>query len=329
MSTIPGSLPNNRVIRVLVADDETLLAQRLVEYFTEKGFIARGARNGTEVTTLLEHWKPDFVFYDLMLPEMNALTFLGKMNKEGRLGENKMRVFVLSGHNNAANVKECMRLGASEYVAKPVAHADLLARMILHLQPKREVGAYQPNSSEDFESAQYYMHLTDLTLREALKGQPTEDCLHNLTGLLGVSFKAVRVSVIRCTMESRRGYVIASSDKKNIDALEIDLVKYPEISYVLNNDKLLAVDNLAADPTLHFVTKQSKSIIFNSMLVAPIRVNGNAWGVLSIRLAESKQRATEFEMRFAQLVAHVVGLVVYAEPRLYVNMGKQGEGEAA
>lgn len=314
-------------IRILIADDDNLLATRLERFLSSKGFHVRAARTGSEAMKLSRDWKPTFVFYDLMLPEVNALEFLRQVKAASLLGDDKMSVFVISGHNDPQNVRQCIQLGATEYIAKPYRHADILARVVLHLRPKREVSEYQGRSKQDFESAHYFLHLTDLTMCEALKGGPTTETLHNLTGMIGHSLDAVRVSVTMCELSNRKGLVIASNDKRSIEGIELDLAKYPEILYVLNNDKMLAIDNLAADPTMHFVTLKAKSIHFNSLIVVPIRIWGKMWGVLSVRLSEAKKTPlSEFELRYVQLTAHVMAMVIAREEALCPEKPSQNSG---
>jgi transcriptional regulator with GAF, ATPase, and Fis domain len=65
---------------------------------------------------------------------------------------------------------------------------------------------------------------------------------------------------------------------------------------------------------MHFVTRKDKQISFNSMIVAPIRIGNEVWGTLSIRMPESKKRLQEHEIRFAQLVANVAGMVILRDP---------------
>ncbi len=315
-----NTLRTQSSVRVLIADDESLLAQRFADFLSEKGFQTKIARTGSEATEHFKKWQPDFVFYDLMLPELNGMSFLKKLRAEGFKASESSGVFILSGHNDPANIRECMRYGALDYIAKPVTQADLLSRLILQMRPKREIQEFKARTASDYDSAAYFMHLTDLTLREALKGNPVEECLHNITGMTAVALKAVRVSVVKCHWSSKAGQVIASNDKRSIGGLTIQLSKYPEINYVLNHDKLLALDNLAADPTMHFVTKQTKSIEFNSLVVAPIRIGGQIWGVFSARLPESKQKPlTDFEIRYCQFIAHLVGLVVVRDAALLLS----------
>lgn len=303
----------SRPIRILVADDETLLSERMIIFLTEKGFECRYVKGGTQIANILATWMPDFIIYDLMLPDLNGLEFLRQLRQANLLGNDKIKVFITSTHNVGSNVKECLKLGASDYLIKPIKHQDLFMRLVLHMQSKKEIVDPKQGTAE-IENAQYYLHLVDLLLRESLKPGSAEELLHRLTVMVGMSMKAVRVSMVECDPDARSGWVVASSDNSKINRLKLDLFKYPEILYVLRNEKMLALDNLAADPTMHFVTRQNKEITFNSMIVAPIKISGHYWGVLSIKMADSKQQVNEFEMRYAQLAAHVMGLQIRPEP---------------
>lgn len=300
-------------VRVLIADDEVLLAQRLADYLNKRGFLVKTVRGGNEAKIQLEQWLPNLVLYDLMLPEANALQFL--KSSQTLLTQQGTKVVVVSGHNDPRNSRECLRSGAIDYIQKPFQHAELLNRLVMLLRAKNEIPEYKPVA--DSNNAQYFIHLTDLTLREVLKGASIEETLFNLVGLVGLSFGAVRASLISCPPGSQTAKVIAANDNRHIGNLEIEMKKYPEIQYVVNNDKLLALDNLASDPTMQFVSRVTKMISFNSMLVAPVRIHGRIWGVLSLRLPETRKTSfSAFEVRFSQLAANVMGTVILREPKL-------------
>lgn len=301
----------------MIADDEILLGQKLTEFLNSKGFEAKFVDSGIEARKIMATWKPRFVLYDLVLPDLNALAFL-KLNATDPEEANipKPKVIVFSGHNNPQNIRECIRLGAIDYVSKPATHESVLQRIVLHMQPKHEIAEYRVKNLEESESSLLFLHLTDLTLREALKPQSSHDALFNLTCLMSLSLKAVRVSVIKCDRELRKGHVVASSDRRDINGTIIDLNKYPEINYVLNTEKTLAVDNMAADPTMHFITRLSKQVHFNAVLVSPIRLNGVGWGVLSVRMPDSRKNINEFEIRWTQIVANVAALIALRDEEL-------------
>jgi hypothetical protein len=252
---------------------------------------------------------PDFMLYELTVTDTNAISFLHHLKKEDLLGPEKIKFFVLAKESTPYYIRECIKHGASDFLVKPLKPGDLMQRLLLHLRAKKDLPDFSAGFS-DTNSAHYYMYLTDLLLRESLKGQAPEATLHRLTALTAISLNAVRVSTICCDFENRTGWVFGSSDKRDIKGLEIDLFKYPEVLYVLRNEKLLAIDNLAADPTMHFVTKHLKDVKFNSLIVCPIGINGKMWGALSARMADSQQKVSDFQIRYAQLVAHVMGLII-------------------
>ncbi len=307
----------NAEVRVLVADDEMVVAERLVDFLSNNGFYTRFVRDVVEAKNMLLNWRPDFILLDLMLSEGKAVSFLKDMQQKGLLGEDKIRVIMLSGHNHEANVKECMKWGANDFIVKPFKYVDVLSRLVLHKQKKRILEetverSETPNLNQD---AKYYMNLTELTLREALKvGVDPKETLYNLSRMVAMATKAVRVSIVHCNYYDREGQVWASSDKKVMGELKLDLSKYPEVLYVVHNSKLLALDNLDIDPTMSFVTKQNKSIKFNSLIVCPILLNREVWGVVSVRLPETRtEKLSDFEIRFVQIVANVMGTVLLRE----------------
>src|SRR4051794_1489708 len=121
--------PQASTIRILIADDELLIAGRLVDFLKSKTFAVRHVRTGRDAMQVIQTWFPDFVLCDLMLPELNALELMREMAAAHLLGEGRSRVIVLSGHNNPTNLRECMRMGAADYMPKPASHADVLARL--------------------------------------------------------------------------------------------------------------------------------------------------------------------------------------------------------
>jgi len=304
--------------RILLAEETQFVSDKLRDSLSERGFQVRTVTSGADALETVREWCPHFVLYDMVMSDMVGPAFLKKLKAEGILADDKntelkSRVFVMSSHNSMANVKECLKAGASDYLVKPIKAEDLVSRLILHLQTKRQVTELKAGDVSDSGRALHYMHLTELLLRESLKLAPLAQSLYNLTGMLGLATEAVRVSAIEARLGVNEGTVRASSDKKDIDGLKLDLAKYPEVIFVLRSEKTLALDNLKDDTTMAAIAAQTKSISFNAMLVCPVRVGGDIWGVVSVRLPDSKTVLSDFEIRFAQMTAHVVGLVVARE----------------
>ncbi len=304
--------------RILLAEETQIVSDKLRDNLTERGFQVQVAKTGTEAINIVRDWRPHFVLYDMVMADLLGPAFLRKLKSENLLADDKdfsvrSHVFVMSSHNSAGNVRECLKAGASDYLVKPVKIEDLVSRLVLHLQIKRQLKELRAGDQSDTGRALHYMHLTELLLRESLKMAPAVTSLFNLVGMLSLATEAVRVSVIEAKLGQDQGIVRASSDKKDIDGFKLDLVKYPEVVFVLRSEKTLALDNLKADATMKSIVAHTKSISFNAMIVCPIRFGGEMWGVVSVRLAESKTTLTDFEIRFAQLTTHVAANVIARE----------------
>src|SRR3712207_3357484 len=127
-------------IRVLIVDDESIVAQRLLQYLRGKGFDVRYSASVEEVKKLTTSWRPHLVLYDLVMPQMTGLTSLRFIGADRLPPTERPKVIIVPGHNDQANVRECLKTGAADYIAKPCTPAEILSRIILSLKPKREVG---------------------------------------------------------------------------------------------------------------------------------------------------------------------------------------------
>ena len=305
--------------RLLLAEETQFVSDKLRDLLVARGFQVRTASTGAQAFETVRDWRPQFVLYDMVMTDLVGPAFLKKLKTENLLADEKhvdgrTRVFVMSSHNSMANVTECLGSGASDYLVKPIKADDLVSRIVLHLQEKRQLTELQIADTTDAGRALRYMHMTELLLRESLKMAPVPQTLYNLVGMLGLATEAVRVSVIEARLGAEQGIVRASSDKKDIDGLKLDLGKYPEVNFVLRSEKTLALDNLKDDPTMATISSQTKSISFNAMLICPIKFGAEMSGVVSVRLPDSKKALSDFDIRFAQLTTHVVAHVLARTP---------------
>ena len=112
-------------IRVLLVDDEerflsttkTLLEKRGVETFT--------ATNGRDALAILEANRIDVVVLDVKMPGMDGREVLRRIKHDYALVE----VVMLTGHATVDSAIEGMKLGAFDYLLKPVKFEDLLEKM--------------------------------------------------------------------------------------------------------------------------------------------------------------------------------------------------------
>jgi len=113
-------------LKVLVVDDEAIIRETLASYLNFLGVSEiHSASNGKEATLLLVHESYDYVFMDLMMPEMGGMEVLKELNLSGK----PTSVIVMTGYPSMEKVIEAMRYGASDFLIKPFKLQDVKLSM--------------------------------------------------------------------------------------------------------------------------------------------------------------------------------------------------------
>jgi len=126
-------------IRILVIDDEAEVCSMLVEFFTREGYSAQHALNGKQALELIQSYTPHFVTLDIMMPGMSGIEVL----REIRNLDKTVSVIMISGMHDLGMAKEAMKLGAIDYIPKPIKLDDLSEFL------KREVKKFQSSESSE------------------------------------------------------------------------------------------------------------------------------------------------------------------------------------
>jgi len=108
---------------ILVVDDEPGIRDLLQEILEEEGYEVRLAANGEEARAALQVKAPDMVLLDIWMPDVDGLTLLKEWVAGGQLS---MPVVMMSGHGTIHTAVEATRLGAFDFLEKPVPYKKLL-----------------------------------------------------------------------------------------------------------------------------------------------------------------------------------------------------------
>ncbi|MGA5894741.1 response regulator transcription factor [Streptomyces venetus] len=109
-------------MRVLLAEDDDGVAGALTEALYDNGHLPARVRRGEDV--LARHRQADLLLLDLGLPDLDGLEVLRKLRAVSALP-----VVVLTARGDERSVVRGLRLGADDYLVKPVRLAELLARI--------------------------------------------------------------------------------------------------------------------------------------------------------------------------------------------------------
>lgn len=113
--------------RILVCDDDPLLAD-LVEYrLAGRGYEVLVARDGGEALALLREVRPDAIVLDAMMPVIDGYEVLRRVRENPDLAT--VPIIMLTARKQERDIVEALELGANDYMIKPFIPEELVVRL--------------------------------------------------------------------------------------------------------------------------------------------------------------------------------------------------------
>jgi DNA-binding NtrC family response regulator len=109
--------------QILVVDDEVGIRELLSEILADEGHQVLLAESASDARRLRENHRPDLVLLDIWMPDTDGISLLKEWAASGQLG---MPVVMMSGHGTIETAVEATRIGALDYLEKPIALQRLL-----------------------------------------------------------------------------------------------------------------------------------------------------------------------------------------------------------
>lgn len=103
-------------MKILIVEDEDILAKVLAEKFEEENFKTMIVADGSAVLDAVKKFRPDAILLDIILPKINGLDVLAKIKEDEDL--RKIPVIMMSNLNEDDNIKKGLSLGAVDYMVK-------------------------------------------------------------------------------------------------------------------------------------------------------------------------------------------------------------------
>lgn len=151
---------------ILVVDDEIGIRELLSEILYDEGYQVHLAENAQQAREFRKHKIPDLVLLDIWMPDTDGLGLLKEWVSQGLL---TMPVVMMSGHGTIETALEATRIGAADFLEKPISLQKLLKTvatvMLQGIKPeqKKTVAIDEVEKSH----LQQFSLPLDLSLREA------------------------------------------------------------------------------------------------------------------------------------------------------------------
>ena len=128
-------------LSVVVADDNDRIVSLLSDLLStdEDISIVGTAKNGQEAYDVIRKEKPDVVLLDIIMPKLDGLSVMDKINKDDTLDKHPTFV-VMSAVGQEAITEDAFNLGANYFIMKPFDHESLLGRMKMLKSPGNMMG---------------------------------------------------------------------------------------------------------------------------------------------------------------------------------------------
>ena len=118
-----SSSPNDHPHSLLIVDDDKIFRERLARAFQHRGYDVHTAGNYDEAIAQAERDSPEFAVIDLNMPGRSGLELV----RDLRQVDSSTEMVVLTGYGSIATAVDAMRLGATNYLAKPADTDDIIA----------------------------------------------------------------------------------------------------------------------------------------------------------------------------------------------------------
>src|ERR1700686_5426793 len=110
--------------QILVVDDEVGIRELLSEILSDEGHTVHLAENATRAREWRARERPDLVLLDIWMPDSDGITLLKEWAAGGQL---TMPVIMMSGHGSIETAVEATKIGALEFLEKPMSLQKLLS----------------------------------------------------------------------------------------------------------------------------------------------------------------------------------------------------------
>jgi DNA-binding NtrC family response regulator len=121
---------------ILVVDDEIGIRELLSEILFDEGYQVHTAENAQQARDFRKNKTPDLVLLDIWMPDTDGLSLLKEWVADGML---TMPVIMMSGHGTIETALEATRIGAADFLEKPIALQKLLKTVAMVMQKDDQI----------------------------------------------------------------------------------------------------------------------------------------------------------------------------------------------
>src|SRR3954464_94158 len=124
--------------RILIVDDELVVRDSLGKWFTSEGYTARPASGAREALEVIQQSEFDIALIDIKMPGMDGMELQTRL----READPELTVVIMTGYASVETAVQALKMGAYDYITKPVDPDELshlVSNALEHKRAQREV----------------------------------------------------------------------------------------------------------------------------------------------------------------------------------------------
>ncbi|MGD8927037.1 MAG: response regulator, partial [Thioalkalispiraceae bacterium] len=130
-------MPKDRVIKVLVVDDSRTVVHGLRAVLEQDGYYVMEAYDGMTAIELAKAHQPDIILMDVIMPGLNGFQATRKIRKDP--ATHSIPIIIISATEQPTEQFWLTKLGANDFLGKPIIRGDLFTKVESQLYPRQVV----------------------------------------------------------------------------------------------------------------------------------------------------------------------------------------------
>ena len=202
---------------ILIVDDETSILQTLEGILTDEGFETVSSESGTRALEMIEEVMPDLVLLDIWMPGMDGIQTLTKI----KVSWPNLPVIMMSGHGSIETAVKATKVGAYDFIEKPLSLEKLLLsvkKALDYYRLEEEINLLKEKSRKNYDITGHSAAITEL--KEQIKIVAPTNAWVLISGENGTGKELVAHTIHRLSQRSHKPMI-----EVNCAAIPEDLIE--------------------------------------------------------------------------------------------------------
>lgn len=286
---------------ILLVDDDAFQRKIFTEILESENYKVITASGGEEAMNIAEKFAPDIIMLDLIMPRVGGIETCKVLRSFSHL--KMVPIIMLTSMDSDDYLVDALDAGADDYIIKKASPKVFHARIRAHLRTK---ALY-----EEVERLRRDQNIIAEAILEVTNNKDIKTALQRITEKISRQIGG-RVSVVNIQRGSGKGAVVATSEGIMENSIEIDLEKYPELKYAVENRRPLVIKDVNSDSVVEGVASKLRDLDVSSLMVVPLpfKQENEEIGVLLLRARGSYKSYDEDDTRLCRTIADAVANTV-------------------